>query len=301
MFGVTILGSNSAIPAYNRHPAAQAVHIDNQVILLDCGEGTQMQMNAYKIKKNKIRHIFISHLHGDHYFGLVGLLNTMALLGRTETLHLYGPALLFDLIGYQMRLTESVFPFVVEQHPLCSEGIIVEEPGFSVSVFSVWHRIECWGFVIREKQKLKKLRIEEAQKHEIPATFYLPLKKGQNFIKANGEVIENEKLTFSPPPAMSYAYCADTQYTEAFLPAIKDVTLLFHEATYLHDMQEKAFGRYHSTALQAGLLAKKANAKRLIIGHFSSQYYDLLPLLREAQSVFPASELAKEGATFLVR
>ena len=300
MFGVTILGCNSAIPTDWRRPTSQAVNIDDQILLLDCGEGTQMQMNLYKIRKSKIRHIFISHLHGDHYFGLIGLLNSMALIGRKEDLHLYAPEPVFGLIDLQMSLADSSFPYVLHRHPLNNEGEILAQPGFTVSCFKVIHRIECWGFAIKQKQKLKKLNVEAAQQYNIPTTFYYELKKGADYKKENGEIIKNEWVTFEPPAPKTYMYCADTLYTDTFLPFIQSATLLYHEATYLKDMEEKAYKRFHSTAEQAAKIAVKANAKRLLIGHFSSKYDCLEPFETEAKAVFKNTELAREGVTFLV-
>lgn len=300
MFGVTILGCNSAIPTDWRRPTSQAVSIDDQILLLDCGEGTQMQMNLYKIRKSKIRHIFISHLHGDHYFGLIGLLNSMALIGRKEDLHLYAPEPVFGLIDLQMSLADSRFPYTLHRHPLQDEGEILAQPGFTVSCFKVIHRIECWGFAITQKQKLKKLNLKAAEHYQIPTTFYYELKKGADYVKENGEVIKNEQVTFEPPPPKTYMYCADTLYTDSFLPFIQNATLLYHEATYLKDMEEKAYKRFHSTAEQAAKIAVKANAKRLLIGHFSSKYDYLQPFETEAKAVFKNTELAREGVTFIV-
>ena len=300
MFGVTILGCNSAIPTDWRRPTSQAVYIDDQVLLLDCGEGTQMQINLYKIKKSKIRHIFISHLHGDHYFGLIGLLNTMALIGRKEDLHLYAPEPLFPLIDLQMKLADSSFPYTLHRHALKEEGQILAEPGFTVNCFKVIHRIECWGFFIQQKQKLKKLNVEAAQQYNIPTTFYYNLKKGEDYIKEKGEIIKNELVTFPPRPPKTYAYCADTLFTDSFLPHIQNATLLYHESTYLKDMEEKAYNRFHSTAEQAAKIAVKSNAKRLLIGHYSSKYDYLEPFETEARTVFENTELAREGVTFIV-
>lgn len=299
MFGVTILGCNSAIPTDWRRPTSQAVYIDDQILLLDCGEGTQMQMNLYKIKRSKINHIFISHLHGDHYFGLIGLLNSFALIGRKEDLHLYAPEPLFELIDLQMRLADSQFPYILHRHPLKDDEILNTDT-FTVTAFKVIHRIDCHGFLIKQKQKLRKLNVLSVKKHDIPTFFYYNLKKGDDYISPSGEVIKNELLTIPSPKGKSYAYCADTLFTQSFLSYIQNVDLLYHESTYLKDMEEKAYKRFHSTAEQAANIAKLAKAKRLIIGHYSSKYNYLEPFETEAKSVFEHTELAKEGVTFLV-
>lgn len=300
MFGVTILGNNSAVPTATRHPTSQAVYLDDRILLLDCGEGTQMQMNRYKIKRSKVKYIFISHLHGDHYFGLIGLLNSFALIGRKEDLYLFAPEPLFALIDMQMQLTDSSLPYNIHRYPLKEETEIVSADTFTVKCFQVKHRIECWGFTIRQKQKLRKLNIEEMNKLSIPTTAYYAIKKGEDYITHAGNIIPNKQLTFDPPKEKTYAFCADTLFTESFLHHIQDADMIYHEATYLKDMQEKAAARFHATAEQAATIAKKANARRLLIGHFSSKYEYLEPFKTEAKEVFENTELACEGVTYLL-
>lgn len=300
MFGVTILGNNSAIPAHDRHPSAQAVTIANQVLLIDCGEGTQMQIKDYKVKRSKINYIFISHLHGDHYFGLIGLLSSMALISRTEPLHLFAPPQLFEVIQLQLKIANSTLPFQLHFHPLEKDGEIVHETKFTVSCFKVMHRIDCFGFLIKEKHKCRKVDLPKVVAAGIPAMFYERLQNGEDYITKEGKCIENEMVTIPGKRNKAYAYCADTLFTESFLPYIQEVDLLYHESTYLNDFVEQAQNRFHSTAEQAAIIAKKAKVKKLIIGHFSSKYKTLDLFETQSQLVFPNTELSKEGVTYLV-
>jgi ribonuclease Z len=298
MFGVTILGNNSAIPAYDRHPTAQVVTLNEQGFLIDCGEGTQMQVAKYKIKRSRINHILISHLHGDHYFGLIGLITSMGLLGRENDLHLYAPAPLKEIIDLQLKVADTVLPFKLHFHALIKEGIIADTKKFSIECFSTQHRIECWGFIIREKKQPRKISKDDVMKHEIPAVYYERLKNGDDYETKDGTIIKNELLTIPNTPAKSYAYSADTIYDERIAEKVKDVSLLYHETTYLKDLHQRAAERFHSTTIQAAAIAAKANVKRLMIGHFSSKY-DILDLfLEEAKEVFEHTELAMEGVTY---
>jgi ribonuclease Z len=300
MFAVTILGNNSAIPAYNRHPTAQVVTLNDELFLIDCGEGTQMQMAKYKIRRSKINHIFISHLHGDHYFGLIGLLTSMGLMGRTEPLHLFATAGLNDIINLQLQVAATALPFVLHFHPLEKEGILIDNKKFSVECFSTQHRIPCWGFIIKEKKQPRKIDKETIHQYEIPAAFYNQLKNGEDYTTKDGVVIKNETVTIANTTARSYAFCADTIYNENIIPHISNATLLYHEATYLQDLHERAAARFHCTTVQAASIAQKANAGKLLIGHFSSKYEELDLFLEEAQTVFTNTELAIEGVTFRI-
>ena len=299
MFGVTILGNNSALPAYNRHPTAQVITLNDHLFLLDCGEGTQMQMNLYKIRRNRINHIFISHLHGDHYFGLPGLITSYGLLGRLNDLHLYAPSPLQEILGLQLSVSDTKLPYKLHFHALEGEGILVDDEKFSVESFKVFHRIDCWGFVFREKRKPRKINPEATSKYHVPVDFFEHLKQGDDFI-SDDKVIKNEILTFPNKPVRSYAYSADTLYNESLAEKMKGVNLLYHEATYLNDKLDKATSRFHSTSVQAASLAKIANVKKLILGHFSSKYEALNEFLTEATEIFPNTQLALEGQTFMV-
>jgi len=300
MFGVTILGNNSAIPAYDRHPTAQVVTLNDQLFLIDCGEGTQMQIARYRVKRSKIHHIFISHLHGDHYFGLIGLITSMGLLGREQELHLHAPADLQKIIALQLEVAVTTLPFPLVFHPLEKEGIIVDNPKFRVECFSTEHRIPCWGFIIREKRKPRKIHKDNAVKYEIPAAFYERLKDGDDYETKSGEIIKNEWVTIPNKVPRSYAFCADTKYNEAISERTKDVSVLYHETTYLKDLHERALARFHSTTVEAATIAKKAGAERLLIGHFSSKYEKLDEFLSEAQEIFPNTDLAIEGVTYTI-
>lgn len=301
MFALTILGSNSAIPAHGRNPTSQVLQTQDNNFLIDCGEGAQMQLAKYKIKTSKISHIFISHLHGDHYFGLIGLLSSMSLLNRTQDLHLFGPALLEDIILLQCKASLSEFTYKIHFHSLGENGIIAETNKMNISSFKVDHQIDCWGFLFKEKKKPRAIDAEKVKSFEIPASFYEALQKGENYITKNGAVIQNEEVTIPNTAPRTYAYCADTIYKESLIPVIKDVDLLYHESTYLKDQEDKASARYHSTTEQAAKIAKMANVKQLIIGHFSSKYDDITPFLEEAKEIFDNSILAIEGACYYVR
>lgn len=298
---VTILGNNSALPAYGRHPTAQVVSLYGQDILIDCGEGTQIQMQKWGIRWRHIDHIYISHLHGDHYFGIFGLLTTMSLLGRTAPLHLYAPAPLLNLINTLLAVADSVlaYPFHFHPHP---EGaaLITDHKLFSVECFPTEHRIACHGFVITRKTRGRKLLPEKAAQHRIPAYFYDRLKAGEDYITQDGEVIKNETVTEDGPSAKRYAYCADTIFTESFLPHIQGVDTMYHESTYLADNLGKAQSRFHSTALQAALVAEKAGVKQLLLGHYSSAYRDTEPFREEAAQVFPNVIATVEGGAYEV-
>ena len=300
MFGVTILGNNSAIPSHDRHPTAQVVTIEDQILLLDCGEGTQMQFNKYKVRRSKITYIFISHLHGDHYFGLIGLITSMALLNRVDDLHIYGPHNLRQIIEIQLDAAGIILPFKMFIHAITESKMIVDEKKFTVRCFPATHKIECWGFIIKEKKNPRRIDLEKTIAAEIPKSYYEELKKGHDYITQDGNTILNESVTISNSLPKSYAFCADTRYDESILEHIKDVTLLYHETTYLKDQPEKAFERFHSTTEQAATIALKANAGNLIIGHFSSRYDTLTSFLNEAKVIFPNTKLAKEGTTFTI-
>ena len=235
MIAVTILGNNSALPAHNRHPTAQIVQSEEHTFLIDCGEGTQMQMDLYRIRRSKINHIFISHLHGDHYFGLIGLLTSLALNNRVNDLHIYAPKGLEVIIQVQLNVTGGLLPYQLFFHELKSEEIIFEDKKISVESFKVNHRIECWGFKIQEKKNLRRINIKQTQKYRVPSSFYEQLHEGRDYINDKYEVIKNEWLTTPHAPPKSYAYCADTAYFEEMCFKIGKVDLMYHETTYLHE------------------------------------------------------------------
>lgn len=301
MFGVTILGNNSALPAYDRHPTSQLVTLDQFQFLIDCGEGTQMQMARYKIRRSRVNHIFISHMHGDHYFGLPGLITSMGLLGRETDLHVYASPGLKPIIDLMLKAADTQFGYILHFHPLIKEEVLIDDPKFSVECFPVYHRIECWGFIFREKKKPRKINKQTIGSYQLDATQFEKLKMGENVTTHTGEEVLNEVVTIANTPARSYAYCADTLYNVAVAQKIKDVTMVYHETTYLKGLADRAYQRFHSTTHQAADIALKANAENLLIGHFSSKYEELDEFLHEAKEIFPATSLAIEGVTYLIR
>lgn len=300
MLAVTILGNNSAVPSGNRHPTAQIVQTQEHSFLLDCGEGTQMQMNRYKIKRNKINHIFISHLHGDHFFGLIGLLNSYALHGRTTDLHLHAPAALRDVIRVHQQVSQSVFPYSLIFHELEREEVLVAEKNVRVFSFRVNHRIDCWGFVVEEVKTERKINPDATQEFLVPLSAYGALKRGEDVVNTQGILVPNHLVTIPNPPGKSYAYCADTIYDEGIAQKIAGVDMIYHETTYMHELQERARSRYHSTTREAAQIAVKAGVKRLLIGHYSSIYNDVHPLELEAREIFENTEATVEGTCYLI-
>ena len=300
MLAVTILGNNSAVPAFDRHPTSQVVTMNGNLFLVDCGEGTQIQMINYKIRRSRISHIFISHLHGDHYFGLVGLINSFGLLGHLQDLHVYAPSPLQEIIEWQLKVASTTLPYQLFFHTIHKEEILVDEEKFTIKCFPTNHRIECYGFCFHEKKKPRKLNPEKAKQYDIPAVFYERLKNGEDYIQKDGAVVKNEWVTEEASPGKTYAFCADTKYDESIIPHIQNADLIYHETTYLDALQQRAADRFHTTTRQAALIAKKAGVKKLLIGHFSSKYDTLEEFETEAKEIFLNTELALEGVTYKV-
>jgi len=300
VLAVTILGNNSAIPAFDRHPTAQVITLDDHLFLIDCGEGTQTQMNKYKIRRSRINHIFISHLHGDHYFGLIGLITSMGLLGRHQDLNLYGPAPLIEIFNMQLSVADTQLPYKIIFHPLQEEGVLVSDNRFQISCFRVFHRIECWGFIFRQIRPPRRVNPDKARIAGIPAAFFDRLKWGENYETQQGEIIDNASVTEPAPRPKSYAYSADTLYNPEIAAKVSGVDMLYHETTYLKDLEDRAVKRYHCTTIQAAAIAKAAGVKQLLIGHFSSKYDRLDDFEKETREVFSNSFLALEGVSYLV-
>jgi ribonuclease Z len=298
---LTILGNSSATPTLNRFPSAQYLNMLDHHILIDCGEGTQMQLRKYKIKKSKLTYIFISHVHGDHILGLPGLLFSMNLNSRVEPLHIFGPESLFELIDLFIKHSDTKLRYEIIKHytnPSKTE-VIFEDSLIKVSSFPLYHRVPTTGFLFEEQSRLRKLNIEACEKFHIPFTYYNDIKRGKDFI--NSEIyLENERLTFDAGLPIRYAYCSDTMYDERVIECIREVDVLYHESTFLHEKLERALETMHTTAYQAGMVAQKANVQKLLIGHFSSRYDDLNVLLEEAKQVFSNTEIAEEGKTFVL-
>jgi ribonuclease Z len=296
-FDVTILGCSSALPAFGRYPSSQLVHIAGRYFLVDCGAGTQMQLRRFSLKFQRINHIFISHLHGDHYLGLPGLLSSMHLLGRTEPLHLYADEGLNQILEINHKYSHTVlkFPVLFHPHDFSEPKVIFDDEKVKITTLILKHSIPCCGFIFEEKQRPRKLLIEKIEELKIPISSYESLKMGNDYLSPEGAGIPNSQITIEPLPARKYAYCSDTAYNKDLLPQLRNADLLYHEATFLEDMRIRAEQTIHSTAKDAGLIAKEAEVKRLLIGHFSARYKDLNPLLEEARNVFPQTYLAQEG------
>lgn len=297
---LTILGCYSATPRTNTHPTSQVLEIKNHLFLIDCGEGTQVQLRRYKVKFNRIKHIFISHLHGDHFFGLVGLISTFRLLKREADLHVYGPKGIKDIITLQMKLADSWTNFNLYFHELDSKTSerIYEDDNLEVQTIPLNHRVYTNGFLFKEKPGERKLDIQAAEKANINLAYYRKLKQGFDVKNEDGKLIKNQTVTYEGHAPKSYAFCSDTMYSEEILPIIKEASVLYHESTFLEKNKELALPTKHSTAKQAATIAKKAGVQTLILGHYSTRYNDLSLFKKEAQEVFKNVELAEDGKVF---
>ena len=301
-FKIIILGSSGALPAYGRHPSSQFIEIQNRSFLVDCGEATQMQLMRLQANFHRINHIFISHLHGDHYLGLMGLIFTMHLQQRMNDLHLYSHRGLDEIITSQLRYSRSAPNFKIIFHRL-EKGlreIIFEDDALMVETIPLSHKIRCSGFLFKEKTKPR--RIDKAKLPEgLLIQQIANLKKGDDVYDASGNILhKNEDLTLSPRKSRSYAYCSDTAFEKNIVDQIKNIDLLYHEATFVEDEETKARETKHSTAKQAATVAQLAGVNTLLLGHFSARYKDLAPILEEAKSIFPNSKLALEGEEFVI-
>ncbi len=302
IFQTTILGSSAAIPTSLRHTSAQVVQYHNKRFLLDCAEGTQMQIRRLKLPLMKIDHIFISHLHGDHYLGLPGLLFTFHLLGREDTLHVYAPPGMQQIIDLQYELSQLKPSFVIQYHDLTKgQELLYEDDRLTIETIEMAHRIPAFGFLIREKARPRNIRKGAIRKFSIPQERMQAIKSGEDFVTTAGQVIPNKEITLDPPAPGSYAACSDTLYTESFLDQIKDVDLLYHEATFMHDKATIAREKTHTTTIEAATIAKKAGAKKLLLGHYSARYKELKAFKEEAATVFPNTLMAEEGDVIAIR
>ncbi len=296
IFRTTILGSSAAAPTSLRHTTAQFLQVHNQRFLLDCAEGTQMQLRRFKIPMMKISHIFISHLHGDHFLGLPGLLFTYHLLGRDKDIHIYSPPGMDEIIGIQYRLAQLKPSYEIHFHELLrGQQRIYDDRFIYIETIEMDHRIPTYGFLIKEKERERNILKESIDRYKIPRKQMPGIKQGNDLITQNGQVIPNDKITRSAPPPRSYAFCSDTLYTDQFIDQIRNADLLYHEATFMQNKADIAREKTHSTTTEAATLAKKAGAGKLLIGHYSARYKELQGFLDEAKKVFPNTILASEG------
>jgi len=295
-----ILGCYAATPRTLTNPTSQVLEIKGHMFLIDCGEGTQVQLRKNKIKFSRINHIFISHLHGDHFFGLPGLISTFRLLGRDKEMHIYGPKGIKEAITLLLKLGDSWTNFHLIFHELISKEteLIYEDDKVSVETIPLNHRVYTNGFLFKEKVGERKLNIEAVGKHKIDKSSYQNIKNGKDVILDNGQVIENTKLTFDPPKPKTYAYCSDTAYMPEIIPQIKGSDVLYHESTFL-DSEEHLSGKTkHATAKEAAAIAKSAAVGILILGHYSTRYKSIELFKEEAQTIFKNVELADDGKVF---
>ncbi|WP_431160916.1 ribonuclease Z [Flagellimonas beolgyonensis] len=297
---LTILGCYAATPRTFTNPTSQVLDIQNHMFLIDCGEGTQVQLRKYKIKFSRINHIFISHLHGDHFFGLPGLISTFRLLGREKELHIYGPKGIKEAITLFLRLGDSWTNYPLIFHELEEKGqhLLFEDDKVCVKTIPLDHRVYTNGFLFQEKEAPRTLNVEAAKSFGIDKSQFNNIKKGMDGLDKNGNTIPNKKLTFDPDPPKSYAFCSDTVYRETVVPFIKDVDVLYHESTFLDSESHLCEKTKHSTAKQAAQIAKMAHAKQLILGHYSTRYKSIELFGKEAMEVFQNVELADDGKTF---
>ena len=297
---LTILGCYAATPRTITNPTSQVLEIKNRLFLIDCGEGTQVQLRKNKIKFSKINHIFISHLHGDHFYGLIGTISTFALLGRTADLHIYGPKGIKEIITLQLRLSHSWTTYQLFFHELESteSEVVFEDNRVIVKTIPLKHRVYTNGFLFQEKPSERKLNVEAVESYNIHVAYYQKIKNGGNVTLDDGTVIENEKLSFDPIPPLSYAFCSDTVYNEDIIPIIENVDVLYHESTFLESEAPLALKTLHSTAKEAARIALKANAKHLVLGHYSTRYDGLDRFKEEAAEIFPNVLLGDDGVSF---
>jgi ribonuclease Z len=299
-FSVTILGSSSALPTSTRFPTSQVVRLNEQLFLVDCGEGTQIQLRKYGFKIGRINHIFISHLHGDHIYGLPGLISSLALYGKKGELHIYAHSELQQMMAGMMKFMNEITDLTVKYHPLNFKrpSVVFEDKRIRVSSFPLKHRIPCCGFLFQEHSTGRHLDKYALEKYDVPISQRSNVKNGADLVLPDGTVIPNEQLTSPANPSRSYAFCTDTMFLPKIFPTIQGVNLLYHEATFGGDLVELARKTFHSTSLQAAEMARLAGAKKMILGHFSSRYKSVEGLVAEARTFFPETFAANDGEVF---
>ncbi len=302
-FRIHILGCGSALPTLRHNPSSQIVEIRDKFFMIDCGEGTQVALRRVHVHFNKIQGVFISHLHGDHCLGLVGMISTFGLLGRTAPLHIYAPKELGQMLPQQLEFFCKDLDYDVVIHDVDTEKqqVIYDDRSLTVETIPLQHRIPCCGYLFREKEGKRHILREMTDFYEVPISQFENIRAGMDWTTNDGEIVKNEKLTRPADPARSYAYCSDTRYIPELCNIISGVTMLYHESTYCDDREDRAVLYYHSTARQAAKVAKDAGAGTLLLGHFSQRYTDEKQFLTEAREVFDNSHLTSEGKVFIVK
>ncbi|UKK76949.1 ribonuclease Z [Segatella bryantii] len=299
-FKIHILGCGSALPTLHHNASSQIVEIREKLFMIDCGEGTQMQLRKSKIRFTKISAVFISHLHGDHCFGLIGMISTFGMLGRTATLHVYAPADFGPILQQQIDFFCTGLEFKVEFHPVdtSKSQVIYEDRSLTIETIPLEHRIACCGFIFREKPLKPHIRRDMLDFLQIPVSQINNIKAGADWTTESGQVIPNSRLVIPADPARSYAYCSDTRYIPTLHQLLCGIDTIYHESTYTSDYEDRARLYYHSTSKQAASVARDAGAKQLLLGHYSARYIDESKILAEAKAIFPNSKLTDEGKIF---
>ncbi len=300
-FELTILGSNSALPTSKRFPTAQVLNVLERFFLIDCGEGAQIQLKKFRVPMSRINHIFISHLHGDHFFGLIGLISSFSLQGRTNDLHIYAHSKLEEIIRFQLDILKTPLSYKLIFHHIFGTEVqmLFEDDALTVEAFPLRHGVmPCAGFLFKEKERPRLLKKDLLDYYQIPIKLRHGIKMGDDYLTDEGDLIPNARLTVEAARPRSYAFCTDTAYFPRIVPIIKGVDLLYHEATFLKADIKRAKSTYHSTTEQAAKIAEEAKVGKLLVGHFSARFHDLSDHLKETKQVFPNVALAEDGAVF---
>lgn len=299
---LTILGNGSAVPTATANPTSQLLSYEGNQFMFDCGEATQMQLIKFRKKHRKLNNIFISHLHGDHFYGLIGLISTFNLFGRDKPLTVYAPADLENLINIQLKASNTILHYDLFFKHLedINSPVLIETDTFQISTFLMKHSVPTWGFVFREKTLLRKISKDFVKNNTLTSEQIINIKQGSDFTDNKGVFYPNNVITKPPRKTLSYAYCSDTAYDESIIPHIKNADLLYHEATFDNSMKEVAADKLHSTAEQAAIIAEKSNVQKLMLGHYSARFKDTSVLLNEAKNIFPNTILSTEGQTYLI-
>ena len=302
-FSVTILGSSSASPTANRNTSGQLINYSNRLYLIDCGEGTQIQLRRNKIKFSRIHHIMISHLHGDHFFGLVGLISSFNLFGRVKDLHIYSDPRIQDIIQQQLDVSETELRFKIIYHPLNfnEKAVMFEDKKLKISSFPLEHRIPTCGFIFQEKQSLPNIKKQAITKYKLSIDQIKEIRNGSDLVELDGNIIAHQEITTPSYEPRSYAYCSDTKYFEGLSENLENVELLYSECTFMKDLQNAAIDKFHLTTVDAANLAHESKAKRLIVGHFSARYKDLTDFKNELQALCSCADLIEENKTYNIR